>query len=77
MQAAFYSGPSDLELREVPVPDVESGEVLLHVRACSICGSDLQFYRGDLPQFLSNSPGHEFSGEIAKIGPNVKKWKIF
>ena len=37
MQAAFFAGEGALELREVPVPQPDPGEVVLDIRACGIC----------------------------------------
>lgn len=71
MLAAFSGGKEKIELREVPVPSPGRGEVLLRVRACGICGSDLHFYRGDLPVIPTISPGHEFAGEVAEVGEGV------
>jgi 2-desacetyl-2-hydroxyethyl bacteriochlorophyllide A dehydrogenase len=48
----------------------EAGEVLVRVRACGICGSDLHFYAGELPTPMK-CPGHEISGEIAAVGADV------
>lgn len=75
MKAAFYTRPEGVEVRDVPRPDPDPGEALVRVRACGICGSDLHFYRGRLPAFFTNSPGHEFSGEIAELGPDIRGWR--
>jgi threonine dehydrogenase-like Zn-dependent dehydrogenase len=67
----------EVELREVPVPEVGDGDILLEVAACGICGSDIAFYDGHHvgvcrpPQVL----GHEFAGVIAKVGRGVTRWK--
>jgi threonine dehydrogenase-like Zn-dependent dehydrogenase len=66
-----------LELREIPEPKPGPGEVLLRVRACGICGSDVHFYETDKDGYmlypgLTKFPtviGHEFAGEIVEIGP--------
>jgi L-iditol 2-dehydrogenase len=71
MQAAYITGKAQLEVRETDVPSPGPGEVLLRVRACGICGTDLHFYHGDLPAMASLSPGHEFAGEIAALGDGV------
>jgi len=72
MLAAFSGGKEKIEVREVPVPAPGPGEVLLRVRACGICGSDLHFYRGELPMIPTISPGHEFAGEVAEVGEGVQ-----
>lgn len=66
-----------LELRDWPQPKPGPGEVLLRVRACGVCGSDVHFYETDgdgymLYPGLTKFPtviGHEFAGEIVEIGP--------
>src|SRR3972149_94643 len=72
MTAAFCTAKEKIEVREVPVPSPGPGEVLLRVRACGICGSDLHFYRGELPVLPAISPGHEFAGEGAGVGGGVR-----
>ena len=65
-----------LELQEVPKPEPGPGWVLLRVRACGICGSDVHFYETDGDDYmlypgLTKFPmviGHEFAGEIVEIG---------
>lgn len=70
------SGPGNLELREMPVPHIERDEVLIRVRACGICGSDLKIQDDQHPYTPPVVVGHEFSGEIAEVGANVKGWEI-
>jgi 2-desacetyl-2-hydroxyethyl bacteriochlorophyllide A dehydrogenase len=74
MKAAVFHGPRDIRFEEVETPTLEEGEVLLRVRACGICGSDLHTYRhGMFEEFLGLPVeggcilGHEFSGEVAEI----------
>lgn len=71
MLAAFCTGKERIEVREVPLPSPGPGEVLVRVRACGICGSDLHFFRGDLPALPTIPPGHEFAGEVAEVGEGV------
>jgi L-iditol 2-dehydrogenase len=74
MLAAFNDGKNKIELKDVPVPSPDPGEVLLRVRACGVCGSDLHSYRGDVPALPSISPGHEFAGEVAEVGEAVHRF---
>ncbi len=71
-------GPGNLELREAPVPRPASGQVLIRVKACGVCGSDLHIRNWDtqLPMKPPVIIGHEFSGEIAELGQGVEGWKI-
>ena len=45
MQAAVYHGPRDIRVEDIPTPTIAEDEVLVRVRACGICGSDLHMYR--------------------------------
>lgn len=76
MKAALLRGTGDIVLEEVPVPKIADGEVLVEVKYCGICGSDLGSYR--TRDFIQPGTylGHEFSGVVAKVGKNVKGWKV-
>jgi L-iditol 2-dehydrogenase len=74
MLAAFSGGKEKIEVKEAPVPAPGAGEVLLRVRACGICGTDLHFYRGELPALPNVSPGHEFAGEVVEVGEEVERF---
>ncbi|MGC9529272.1 MAG: scyllo-inosose 3-dehydrogenase [Candidatus Bipolaricaulaceae bacterium] len=66
-----------LELKQVPEPTAGPGELLLRVRACGVCGSDVHFYEIDQDGYmlypgLTKFPaiiGHEFAGEVVEVGP--------
>jgi|CZKI01.1.fsa_nt_gi L-iditol 2-dehydrogenase len=67
MKAAVYEGKGQVNVREVPVPDLGEGEVLLAVEACSICGTDLRTYRhGDRKITPPRILGHEFCGRVVE-----------
>lgn len=77
MQAVLVYAPRKLKIEEIPIPDPDPGDVVIRVRAALTCGTDLKLYeRGhpkiSFPTFL----GHEFAGEIFKIGDEVKGFKI-
>lgn len=67
-------GPGHLELRTVSVPQVAPDEVLIRVRACGICGSDLKIQEDQHPYTPPVVIGHEFAGEIAEVGSSVTGW---
>ena len=71
MRAAVVSGPQAFEVQEMETPEVQPGGVLVKVRNCGICGSDLHFYRGEFPAAPGMRLGHEISGEIAAVGEGV------
>lgn len=67
-----------LVIEDVPVPQPGPGEVLVKVRACGVCHTDLHAASGDwpvkpVPPFI---PGHEVAGIVAALGPGVKNLKI-
>jgi L-iditol 2-dehydrogenase len=67
-------GVGQLELREVPRPQIAPDEVLIRVRACGICGSDLKIQDDEHPCTPPVVIGHEFAGEIAEAGAGVTGW---
>ena len=77
MKALVYHGPRDLRYEEVATPAPKNGEVLVKVRAVSICGSDLSGYKGGSAMRVAPLiMGHEFSGEIAVLGQGVTGMKV-
>jgi alcohol dehydrogenase, propanol-preferring len=55
-----------------PRPEPAAGELLLRVRACAVCRTDLHVAEGDLPVHRPHvTPGHEIVGEVAALGPGV------
>lgn len=79
MNALVYYGPHDLRLEKRPIPKPERGEVLIRVKAVSICGSDLGAYKLENISDRWQPPivlGHEFSGEIVRLGDGVHDYKI-
>jgi L-iditol 2-dehydrogenase len=66
----------DLRLEPVPVNEPKDGEVLIEMQSVGICGSDVHYWkRGCIGDFIVRAPmilGHESSGKVIKVGPNVK-----
>ncbi len=71
MTAAFIAGKERIEVREADIEALGPGEVLVRVKACGICGTDLHFYHGTFPAPPNVLPGHEFAGEIVEVGEGV------
>lgn len=69
-------GKGFVEIREVPPPTFGESEVLIEVKACGICGTDLHIYRDEFPSYPPVILGHEFSGTIAEVGVNVRGWAV-
>ncbi len=67
--ARFDSASRSLAVKDVPVPQPGPGEVLVRVRACGICLSDVHLIDGSLPALLPEvTPGHEAAGVIEAVG---------
>ena len=76
MKALVLNRYSKLDYQEFPTPEPGADEVLIRVRACGICGSDIHGWDGSTgrrqPPLVM---GHEASGEIAAVGPRVERWQ--
>lgn len=75
MLALVYQGPNDLRLERRDVPEPGRGDVVLAMRACGICGTDLKIARGEhraYPAGTIRVPGHEIAAEVAATGPGVE-----
>lgn len=79
MRSAVFYGKHDLRVEEHEMPKVGPKDVLIKVKACGVCGTDVHIYEGDKGAAEVTPPtilGHEFSGTIAEIGSDVTKYKI-
>src|SRR5580698_2328841 len=77
MKALLLTAPSKLELVDFPTPKPGEDEVLLRIRACGICGSDIHGWDGATGR--RRAPlimGHEAAGEIAEVGLEVEGWRV-
>jgi L-iditol 2-dehydrogenase len=76
MKALVLEDYNKLIYKEVDVPEISNNEVLIKVKACGICGSDVHGMDGSTgrrqPPLIM---GHEASGEIVSTGSNVSRWK--
>ncbi|MBY0288557.1 MAG: zinc-binding dehydrogenase [Mycobacteriaceae bacterium] len=71
----FYADTKKFAVEDVPVPEPGPGEVLVKVAFCGICHSDLSLINGTFPAMRPVvTQGHEASGTIAKLGPDVTGW---
>lgn len=73
MQAGYYLGKRQIEIRACVPRDPGPGEVQMRMSHCGICGSDLHVYLGDLDHRIKMPEviGHEGAGVIAKLGSSV------
>ena len=72
----FAQEKGGIEIREMPIPEIGDGDVLIKVMAAGLCGSDLNSYLGRSTLYTPVIMGHEFSGEIADVGSRVENWKV-
>ncbi|MBX2925532.1 MAG: alcohol dehydrogenase catalytic domain-containing protein [Chitinophagaceae bacterium] len=76
MKALYYPNHDELLLTELPIPECKATEVLVKVKACGICGSEIETFKNRSPRRLPPLiMGHEFSGVIDAVGADVKGWK--
>ena len=79
MKAQVLYGKEDLRLEDRPTPEIKNDEVLIRIKICGVCKSDLDyFYEGRVADFIVEKPivsGHEASGIIEKTGKDVIELK--
>jgi threonine dehydrogenase-like Zn-dependent dehydrogenase len=84
MKAWVLGGPDELFLRDKPVPVPARAEVLVRIDAVAICATDLEVIHsgspasilGGLPFNKNFTPGHEYMGTVAALGPDVDEFAI-
>ncbi|MDO8587947.1 MAG: alcohol dehydrogenase catalytic domain-containing protein [Armatimonadota bacterium] len=69
MKAAYAKVPFQVQLREEPIREPGPNEVLVRIRACGVCGTDLHIARKMAQDWTRI--GHEVAGEVEKLGPGV------
>ncbi|AFY55740.1 theronine dehydrogenase-like Zn-dependent dehydrogenase [Rivularia sp. PCC 7116] len=75
MKAQIFRGVNNLSYEEIPVPSLESDEVLVQVQVVGLCQSDIKKIRYPLyepPRIF----GHETAGIITAVGDKVEKWQV-
>jgi threonine dehydrogenase-like Zn-dependent dehydrogenase len=84
MKAWILGGPDELFLRDKPTPVPARAEVLVRIDAVAICATDLEIIhsgspasiQGGLPFNRNFTPGHEYMGTVAALGPDVDEFRI-
>jgi threonine dehydrogenase-like Zn-dependent dehydrogenase len=84
MKAWVLDDPDHLSLRDKPVPIPAHAEVLVRIDAVAICATDLEIIhsgspasiQGGLPFNKDFTPGHEYMGTVAALGPDVDEFRI-
>ena len=82
MKAIVIHGPCDARFEDVPVKKPESGEVVIKIKSIGLCGTDYELYTNEMV-YIKNGmcklpmiPGHEWSGIITEVGPDVTGFKV-
>ncbi|MFQ5941074.1 MAG: zinc-dependent dehydrogenase [Nitrososphaerales archaeon] len=75
MKAVFVKEENQVGVKDVPLPNVRDGDVLVKMRACGLCGSDLEKVYGQYGM-VSHRLGHEPAGEIVTVGKDVKNFRV-
>jgi len=81
-KAVVISGPGEASLEKIEIPEVKPGDTLIRVAYEAVCATDLEIFEGALGYYKNGMakypiiPGHEFSGQVVAIGPNVDQVEI-
>ena len=77
MKTAYFYGPKDVRIEEVPIPEPGYGEIIIKNKVALTCGTDLKTYLRGHPLWIPPALfGHEASGVIYKIGEGVKNFSV-
>lgn len=82
MKAQVFYEAEKMQLEELPIPEVSDVDVLVRVKNCGICGSDISYYYGLSPVGTPDGKGplvlgHEFTGEVVEVGKVAKAMNLF
>jgi len=73
----YASGKGNVEIRDLPVPELAPEEILVKVKYCGICGTDLHIFDDEFPNLPPVIMGHEYCGTVVKVGKAVGgEWSI-
>jgi len=77
VKAAVLEDLEKMVVKQVDLPGIKKGEILVRVKSCAICGSDIRIYhygnpRVKPPQII----GHEIAGEVVEVGEGVKNFNV-
>jgi L-iditol 2-dehydrogenase len=78
MKATMLYGIKDLRIEDISTPKVESGEVLVKVKAATTCGTDLKIFQRGYVEKIIKLPtifGHEWAGEVVEVGEDLE-WPV-
>ncbi|OQY02512.1 MAG: hypothetical protein B6I22_13495 [Desulfobacteraceae bacterium 4572_123] len=76
-KAVVIQGAQQAAIEEIEIPEVKPGDALIRVAYEAVCSTDIEIYEGTLGYYQNGTakypivPGHEFSGRVVSVGPNV------
>ncbi len=79
MKRSVFYGVNDIRIENAARPSVKKNEILVEVKACGVCGTDVHIYHGERGSAEVTPPivlGHEFSGIVVEIGEEVNNFKV-
>ena len=78
MKAVVFVCDGEMQRTNLPEPDARAGEVVLRVRGCGVCGTDVHIFHGDLKEGVVPPVvlGHEIVGQIVAVGEGVTQWAV-
>ncbi len=82
MKAQVFYEAEKMQLEEIPIPHVSDIDVLVRVKNCGVCGSDISYYYGLSPVGTATGKGplvlgHEFTGQVVEVGAVAKAANLF
>lgn len=73
----YASGTGNVDIRDVPIPRPRPDELLVKVKYCGICGTDLHIYADEFPNAPPVVMGHEYCGTVAEVGAAMRdQWAV-
>ena len=76
MKAAVFEKVGKLVVGQYEEPKIKSDELLVRIKACGICGTDIHLLNGKYSGKYPLIPGHEFAGEVIEVGSDVKDFAV-
>lgn len=79
MKSAVFYEKHKLKIEDIKIPEIGLNDVLIKIKACGVCGTDIHIYEGDKGAAEVTPPtilGHEFSGVVSEVGTNVDQYKV-
>lgn len=74
--AAVFKGPGIIDIEERKAQCPGSGQLLVKVTACGVCGTDVHIFKGEAPARSSVVLGHEYYGQVVEVGDSVECFRI-